>query len=49
MCRATLVFDLGGYWQINKTWRMNAGINNLGDMRYWDYASARNLQLAVAA
>nr|WP_315848426.1 TonB-dependent hemoglobin/transferrin/lactoferrin family receptor [uncultured Rhodoferax sp.] len=43
------VFDLSGYWQINKTWRMNAGINNLTDRRYWDYASARNLQPSVAA
>lgn len=42
------VFDLSGYWQINKTWRLNAGINNLTDVRYWDYASARNLQPAVA-
>ena len=42
------VFDLSGYWQINKTWRMNAGVYNLTDKRYWDYASARNLQPAVA-
>lgn len=42
------VFDLSGYWQINKTWRMNAAIYNLGDKRYWDYASARSLQPSVA-
>ncbi len=42
------VFDLAGYWQINKTWRMNAGIYNLGDKRYWDYSSARSLQPSVA-
>ena len=39
------LFDLTGYWQINKTWRMNAGIYNLGDKRYWDYSSARSLQV----
>jgi hemoglobin/transferrin/lactoferrin receptor protein len=43
------VFDLAGYWQINKTWRMNAGVYNLGDKRYWDYASTRNLQPSVTS
>jgi hemoglobin/transferrin/lactoferrin receptor protein len=42
------VFDVAGYWQVNKVWRMNAGINNLADKRYWDYASAHNLQPSVA-
>jgi len=42
------VFDLGAYWQISKNARLNFGITNLGDKRYWDYASARNLQPAVA-
>lgn len=36
-------FDLTGYWNINKhiTWR--AGIYNLTDRKYWDYASVRGL------
>jgi len=42
------LFDVGAYWQINKSARLNFGITNLGDKRYWDYASARNLQPAVA-
>jgi hemoglobin/transferrin/lactoferrin receptor protein len=42
------IFDLIGYWQISKNTRINAGIYNLGDKRYWDYSNARNLQPAVA-
>ncbi len=41
-------FDLSGYWQLNPSVRLQAGIYNLGDKRYWDYASARNLQPALA-
>ncbi|WP_415266920.1 TonB-dependent hemoglobin/transferrin/lactoferrin family receptor [Acidovorax sacchari] len=41
-------FDLGGYWQVNPSVRLQAGIYNLGDKRYWDYASARSLQPALA-
>lgn len=44
--RAT--FDLVSYWQVNKNVRLDAGFYNLGDKRYWDYSSARNLQPAVA-
>lgn len=42
------VFDLIGYWQINKNVRLHAGIYNLGDKRYWEYSSARSLQPSVA-
>jgi hemoglobin/transferrin/lactoferrin receptor protein len=28
--------------------RLDAGIYNLGDKRYWDYSSARSLQPSVA-
>ncbi|MRW91426.1 TonB-dependent hemoglobin/transferrin/lactoferrin family receptor [Duganella sp. FT80W] len=42
------VFDLISYWQINKNTRLDLGIYNLGDKRYWDYSSARNLQPSVA-
>ncbi|WP_429951727.1 TonB-dependent hemoglobin/transferrin/lactoferrin family receptor [Comamonas sediminis] len=42
------LFDLSGYWQINKNARLNVGIYNLADKRYWDYASSRSLQPSVA-
>lgn len=38
------VFDLTGYWRIGKNVRINAGINNLFDKRYWDYASTYSLE-----
>ena len=41
-------FDLIAYWQVNKNMRLDAGFYNLGDKRYWDYSSARNLQPSVA-
>lgn len=41
------IFDLAGYWQISKNVRLNAGIYNLGNKRYWDYSSARGLQPSV--
>ena len=41
-------FDLISYWQINRNVRLDAGIYNLGDKRYWDYSSARSLQPSVA-
>ena len=42
------IFDLAGYWQVAKNVRLNAGIYNLGDKRYWDYSSTRSLQPGVA-
>lgn len=42
------IFDLTSYWQVTKTVRANVGVYNLGDKRYWDYASARSLQPSVA-
>lgn len=41
-------FDLSGYWRINRHTRLNAGIYNLGDKRYWSYSSARSLQPSSA-
>jgi len=38
------VFDFSGYWQIAQGTRLNFGITNLFDRRYWDYASARRIQ-----
>ncbi|KAF1046039.1 MAG: Hemoglobin and hemoglobin-haptoglobin-binding protein [Herbaspirillum frisingense] len=37
-------FDLTGYWRVAKNVRINAGINNLLDKRYWDYASVYSLE-----
>lgn len=42
------VFDLSAYWRVARNVRINAGINNLLDKRYWDYASVYNLQPTVA-
>lgn len=41
-------FDLTGYWRIGRNVRINAGINNLLDKRYWDYASVYSLEPSVA-
>jgi len=37
------VFDLTGYWNIGKNAAVTAGVYNLGDKKYWDYASSRAL------
>ena len=42
------VFDVSAFWQISKNARLNAAIYNLGNKRYWDYASTRSLQPGVA-
>lgn len=42
-------FDLTGYWNIGKHAAISAGIYNLGDKKYWDYASARSLAIGTNA
>jgi len=37
------VHDLSAYWNINKKLSTSAGIYNIGDKKYWDYASVRSL------
>ncbi|NHZ36481.1 TonB-dependent receptor domain-containing protein [Massilia rubra] len=37
------VADLAAYWNIGKNVKLNVGIYNLGDKRYWDYATSRSL------
>jgi hemoglobin/transferrin/lactoferrin receptor protein len=37
------VVDLAGYWNIGKHAVLNAGVYNLADRKYWDYAAARTL------
>ncbi|WP_229259352.1 TonB-dependent receptor domain-containing protein [Duganella aceris] len=36
-------FDLTAYWNIGKHAAISAGVYNIGDKKYWDYASARSL------
>ncbi|WP_380180230.1 TonB-dependent receptor domain-containing protein [Kalamiella sp. sgz302252] len=35
--------DMTAYWQVAKNVRLNGGIYNLTDRKYWDYLSSRNL------
>lgn len=37
------VMDLTAYWNINKHLTLSAGAYNLGDKKYWDFASSRGL------
>ena len=41
--------DLTAYWNIGKHAAISAGIYNLGDKKYWDYASARSLPAGTTA
>ncbi|MFG6441428.1 TonB-dependent receptor domain-containing protein [Roseateles sp. LKC17W] len=41
-------FDLAGYWRLTPQLRLNAAVLNVGDKRYWSYASTRSLQPAGA-
>jgi hemoglobin/transferrin/lactoferrin receptor protein len=43
------VIDLAAYWNIGKNVKLNVGIYNLGDKRYWDYAASRSLAAGVDA
>lgn len=46
---SSTVIDLTGYWNINEHASINAGIYNLADRKYWDYASSRTLQAGATA
>lgn len=35
--------DMTAYWQIVKGVRLNGGVYNVGDRKYWDYLSSREL------
>lgn len=43
------VFDLTAYWNLGKHVVLSGGIYNLGDKKYWDYASSRSLPVASTA
>jgi hemoglobin/transferrin/lactoferrin receptor protein len=46
---AATVLDLAGYWNLGQHLVFNAGIYNLGDRKYWDYAAARTLPAGTTA
>ncbi|ENU84019.1 hypothetical protein F970_02140 [Acinetobacter sp. CIP 102082] len=37
------IFDLSGYWNINKYTKLNVAFNNMFDKTYWNYASVGTL------
>lgn len=43
------VADLTAYWNIGRHASVTAGIYNLGDKKYWDYASSRGLAAGTTA
>lgn len=43
---SSTVMDLTGYWNINQHASITAGVYNLSDKKYWDYASSRGLPAA---
>ncbi len=46
---SSTVMDLTGYWNINEHASITAGVYNLADKKYWDYASSRSLPAATTA
>jgi hemoglobin/transferrin/lactoferrin receptor protein len=46
---AATVVDLAGYWKLGKHAELNAGIYNLADKKYWDYAAVRTLAAGATA
>lgn len=42
-------FDLSGYWNINKQITWSAGIYNLTNRKYWDYASVNGLAASASS
>ena len=46
---SSTVLDLTAYWNINRHAALTAGIYNLADRKYWDYASSRGLPAGTTA
>ncbi len=38
------MLDWTAYWQVAKNVRLNGGVYNLTDRKYWDYLSSRNIE-----
>lgn len=43
------ILDFTAYWTISKNAKLNVGIFNLTDKKYWDYASSRGLTAGTTA
>lgn len=43
------VMDLTAYWNLGRHAELTLGVYNLGDRKYWDYASARGLAAGTTA
>jgi hemoglobin/transferrin/lactoferrin receptor protein len=46
---AATTLDLGGQWRIGKTVRINAGIANLTDKKYWNWSDVRSVAASSPA
>lgn len=46
---SSTAMDLTGYWNIDEHASITAGLYNLADKKYWDYASSRGLPAATNA
>lgn len=46
---AYTVFDLSTYWNVHRNAKIIVGVYNLGDRKYWDYASSRTLAAGTTA
>jgi hemoglobin/transferrin/lactoferrin receptor protein len=38
------MLDWTAYWQVAKNVRLNGGVYNITDRKYWDYLSSRNIE-----
>ncbi len=43
------VVDMSAYWNVGKNARLTLAVNNIGDRKYWDYASSRSLAADTGA
>lgn len=46
---SSTVLDLVAYWNVGPHAALTAGVYNLGDRKYWDYASSRGLPAGTTA
>ena len=46
---AATTFDLSGQWRISKTLRLNAGIVNMTDKKYWNWSDVRSVAAGAPA
>ncbi|MGX6477351.1 TonB-dependent receptor domain-containing protein [Klebsiella grimontii] len=41
------MLDWTAYWQVAKNVRVNGGVYNITDRKYWDYLSSRNIEMST--